>query len=86
MTFQEIKGIAAGCDCPLMGLPVPPWDGVGRIGNLRPIGNPPLAPVDGVPTGSRAACQAPQAFGRAEMVYYLNVYSRKEPGDAQTRG
>jgi hypothetical protein len=23
---------------------------------------------------------------RQEIVYYLNMYSRKEPGDAQTRG
>jgi hypothetical protein len=30
MTFQKIKGIAAWCDCPLMGHPVPPWDAEGR--------------------------------------------------------
>src|ERR1035437_3156948 len=27
MTFQKIKGIATRCDCPVMGHPVPPWDG-----------------------------------------------------------
>jgi len=26
------------------------------------------------------------APAQSQIVYYLNMYSRKEPGDAQTRG
>ena len=57
-----------------MGYPVPGWDAVGQIGNLRRVDNPPttgaqLTKLSGKrPVGRRS---------RPAIVYYLNMYVRR---------
>jgi hypothetical protein len=55
-----------------MGHPVPVWDGAGQIGNLRRVGNPPVAPVDrGTLWVARSLPGCPTGTG---IVYYLNMH------------